>query len=113
MLLPIVLLTACASATPTAIPSIQAIEGKWAGTITLGSGSQEFYYLTIHPDGSIVAQWGINWQWGRITLSGGQGSFELMERITGSIRYYAGPSSRSLRLDPEFGAWTAYVTPVT
>ncbi len=107
-----VLLSGCASAASTPITSIQAIEGKWQGTITTGSGSQEFYYLTIHPDGSIVAQWGINWKWGKITLSGGQGSFELLERVTGTVQYYDRPGGRSLTLKPEFEDWIAYVTPV-
>jgi len=112
ILLPLVVLAGCASATPTPIPSIQAIEGKWAGTITRGAGSQDFYYLTVHPDGSIVTQWGTNWKWGNITLDGGQGSFELMDRVTGTVRYYAGPSGRSLELKPEFEDWSATVTPV-
>jgi len=112
ILLATVLLGGCASAASTPITSIQAIAGKWQGTITLGSGSQEFYYLTVHPDGSIVAQWGTNWKWGKITLSGGQGSFELLERVTGTVQYYDQPSGRSLTLTPEFESWIVYVTPV-
>src|SRR5262245_64271125 len=47
MLLPLVLLAGCASATPTQIQSIQGIEGKWAGTVQLGEGEQEFLYHAV------------------------------------------------------------------
>ena len=45
---------------------------NWQGTITEGfNGPQQFYYLTIHPDGRMVAHWGPNWQWGNVTVDGG------------------------------------------
>ena len=102
-----------ASSPPTPVTDMSQIAGKWQGTIVLGGGGQEFYYLTIQPDGAMVAQWGMNWQTGKVTLSGGTASFELNPPVsTGTIRYYSGPSRRSLWLLPLFGNWNASVNPV-
>jgi len=111
-----VLLAGCASARsspPTPITDMRQIEGKWQGTITLGfGGPQELYYLTIYQDGQMVAQWGMNWQSGKVTLSGGAASFEMTTNPTsGTLTYYAGPSGRSLTLNSTFGNWSANVTP--
>ena len=97
---------------PTPVSDMNQIAGKWSGTITLAGGGQEFYYLTIQPDGAMVAQWGMNWQTGKVTLSGGTANFELNPPVsTGVIRYYPGPNRRSLWLLPTFGDWTASVNP--
>ena len=111
-----VLLGGCASmqsSPPTPITDMGQIEGKWQGTITLGfNGPQELYYLTIHPGGNMVAQWGGNWQWGTVTLSGSsEAKFDVSATTTGTITYYAGPGDRSLVLKPTFGNWSANVTP--
>ena len=113
------LLGGCAtspSSPPTPITSFSQIEGKWRGTITLGfAGPQEFYELTIHPDGSFVAQWGGNWQWGKVALGGGVASFEITApgTSTGTVQYYAGPGKRTLTFNSQFGNWSVQVTPVT
>jgi hypothetical protein len=111
-----VLFAACASAPsspPKPIADMRQIEGKWQGTITLGfGGPEQLYYLTIHPDGSLVAQWGMNWQWGKVTLSGGAASFEMSGTASGTLQYYEGPRGRSLTLNATFGNWSAQVTPV-
>jgi hypothetical protein len=111
-----VLLAGCASAPsspPVPITDMRQIEGKWQGTITLGfNGPQELYYLTINPDGSLVAQWGMNWQSGKVTLSGGAASFEMSGISSGTLTYYDGPGARSLTLNSTFGNWSAHVTPV-
>jgi hypothetical protein len=112
------LLAGCASmrpAPPTPITSMSEIEGKWRGTITIGFGGPEvLYYLTIHPNGQYVAEWGISTQWGRVTLSGGGASFQaeagVMGASSGTITY--SPSPRSLSLNSTFGNWSAYVTPL-
>jgi len=97
---------------PTPVTTMGQIAGKWQGTIVLGGGGQEFYYLTIQPDGAIVAQWGMNWQTGKVTLSGGTASFTLNPPdSTGTIRYYPGPNRRGLWLLPTFGDWNASVNP--
>ena len=76
----VVLFAGCASAAspPTPITGISEIEGRWQGTITLGfNGPEELYWITIHPDGSYVAQWGANWQWGKVMVSGGTATFDV------------------------------------
>ena len=113
------LLGGCAtspSSPPTPITSFSQIEGQWEGTITLGfAGPQEFYVLTIHPDGSFVAHYGMNWQWGKVTLSGGVASFEITApgTSTGTVQYYAGPGKRTLTFNSTFGNWSVQVTRAT
>ena len=113
-----VLLAGCASSPsspPTPVTSMSQIEGKWRGTITLGfAGPEQLYEITIQPDGSFVAQWGMNWQWGKLTLSGGVATFEITApgSSTGTAQYYAGPGKRTLTLNSTFGNWSAQVTPV-
>jgi uncharacterized protein YndB with AHSA1/START domain len=120
MVLAAVLLGGCGaarSAPPTPITNMSQIEGKWRGTITEGfSGPEQLYYLTIRPDGSLVAQWGMNWQWGNVTLSGGAASFNMSGGVagtsSGTLTYSAGPGQRSLTLNSTFGNWSANVTPL-
>ena len=112
-----VVLAGCASvpsAPPAPITDMRQIEGKWQGSITLGfAGPQELYYLTVKPDGGLVAQWGMNWQWGKVTLSGASATFEMEGGLTsGTMTYYEGPGGRSLVLNANFDAWSANVTPV-
>src|SRR5215467_14629715 len=100
---------------PTPITSMSQIEGKWRGTISIGFGGPEvLYYLTIHPNGQYVAEWGISTQWGRVTLSDGVASFQaeagVMGSSSGTIAY--SPSPRSLTVNSTFGNWSAYVTPL-
>jgi hypothetical protein len=103
----------CASAQPTPITSLSEIAGNWQGTITRGfNGPQEFYYLTIHPDGSMVAQWGLNWEWGRVTVAGGAATFEMRNISTGPLYYYGGPGTRLITMEPLFGGWYVRVSPV-
>ena len=112
------LLAGCASGSlspdGTPITDMSQIEGKWQGTITLGfNGPQQLYYLQIYPGGTFTAQWGMNWQSGRITLTGGPlANFQMYDTSTGTVRYYAGPGERSLSLQSTFGNWSVYVTPV-
>ena len=110
--------TGCSSVSsspPTPITSMSQIEGKWQGTITLGfAGPQEFYEITISPDGSFVAQYGPNWQWGKVTLGDGSASFEVTApgTSTGTLKYYAGPGKRSLTMNSTFGNWSVQATAV-
>jgi len=113
-----VLLAGCASMSspPTPITSISEIQGDWRGTITLGfNGPQELYQITIHPDGTYVAQWAGNWQWGKVTVSGGTASFEVTApgASSGAVKYYAGPGKRTLMFNSTFDNWSTYVTPVS
>ena len=112
ILLAVSLLAGCASATPSPVTSMRQLEGKWQGTITVGMGTPQFYYLTISPDGALAAQWGTNWQWGKVTLGGQQPRFEISGLTSGSMQYYDAPSGRSITMNPDFGGWYVYVTPV-
>jgi hypothetical protein len=112
MLLLTALLAGCASAPPTRLNTIGPLVGKWQGTITVGMGAPQFYFLTVNPDGSIVAQWGVNWQWGTITVNGSEGArFELDHITSGTLLYYGGPKGPSIQMTPDFGGWYVWVTP--
>src|SRR5262249_4554653 len=106
----------CASAPsgpPTPITSVSQIQGQWEGTITIGfAGPQELYSITIHPDGAFVAQYGMNWQWGKVILGNGPASFEITApgTSTGTLIYYAGPGRRTLDMNSTFGNWSVHVT---
>ncbi|HEX9126174.1 MAG TPA: hypothetical protein VF948_07210 [Methylomirabilota bacterium] len=105
-------LAGCASAAGQPVTSIDVLEGKWQGTITVGMGAPQFYYLTVNPDATIVATWGLNWQWGNITLSGGRVRFELDHLTSGTILYYEGSDGRSIQMTPDFGGWYVWATPL-
>lgn len=108
------ILAGCATgAPPTRLMNIEPIVGKWQGTISVGQGPPQLYYLTINPDASIVVTWGANWQWGAITVNGTEGArFELDHITSGTLLYYSGPSGRSIQMTPDFGGWYVWVTPV-
>jgi hypothetical protein len=113
-----IVLAGCASFGPTSTPitSISQIEGTWRGTITMGfNGPQELYQIEIHPDGTYVAQWAGNWQWGKVTLGGGSASFEVTApgASSGTVRYFAGPSQRTLMFNSTFDNWSTNVTPAS
>jgi hypothetical protein len=106
------LVAGCASVPSKPLTDIRAIEGKWRGTITVGMGAPQFYYLTVNPDSTIVTEWGPNWQWGKITLSGGQVRFEISHLTSGTLLYFDGPDGRVITMTPDFGGWYVYVTPL-
>jgi hypothetical protein len=108
------ILAGCATGPPPArLMSIEPIVGKWQGTIAVGLGPPQFYYLTINPDASIVVTWGANWQWGNITVNGTEGArFELNHITSGTLLYYSGPSGKAIQMTPDFGGWYVWITPV-
>ena len=106
------LLAGCASVASTPVTSVGELAGNWQGTITEGfNGPQQLYYLTIQPDGRMVAQWGPNWQWGKVTVNGGAATFEMSDITSGPLNYYAGPKGRSITMEPTFGGWYVQVRP--
>lgn len=106
------LIAACASVGSTPLTDVRPLEGNWRGTITVGYGPPQFYFLTVNPDATIVAQWGANWQWGTVTLSGGQARFELSHLWSGTLQYFDGKDGRVITMNPDFGGWYVYVTPL-
>jgi len=63
-------------------------------------------------DSPIVTEWGANWQWGRITLSGGKARFEISYLSIGPLLYFDGSDGRVITMTPDFGGWYVYVTPL-
>ena len=93
------------------VPDIATIAGKWSGTIEFGRGL-DLFYLTINPDGSLVASWRINTQFGNVTLSGGKATFQ-MGIYSGDLQYLEGGGKRMIILREEFGTFYAQVTPLS
>jgi hypothetical protein len=116
LLLALTILTGCASLSPPSgapITDIDQIAGKWVGTINPGSNSfEDPFYLTIMPDGKLVAGWGINTSWGTVTIRNGQATFQMEPPIAeGSIRLYLDGGKRTLIMDAVTPSFTAQVTP--
>src|SRR5215472_9035412 len=110
------IMTGCASlhsAGGEPITGIDQIVGKWAGTITPGHNSVvEPFYLTITPDGRLVAEWGVDTSWGTVILRNGRATFEMRPPIAqGSIRLYVDGGRRTLVLDGVLPSFLAQVTP--
>ena len=104
-----VLISGCATATPTPIPSIEPLVGKWSGTLDQGDGLQLFY-LTINPDATLVATWGLNWNNGRISIENGVASYQMSPPPReGIFRYYPG-GKPSLYMDDTFFSFHAVMT---
>ena len=109
------MLAGCASFTyppVQPIPSLATIAGKWSGTIDYGDGPQLFY-LTINPDGSLVATGGTATNFGKVALDGGKASFEIYPNSSGVLQYLEGGGRRMILLNEQFGAFTAQVTPLS
>jgi hypothetical protein len=111
ILLAAALLLGASSVTGKPITDIRMIEGKWRGQISFTGGPYEIYYLTINPDGTIVAAWGANTRWGKVTLSGGKARFSFPTE-SGVLYYYEGKDGRVITLKPDFGGWDAQVRPL-
>jgi hypothetical protein len=113
LLMIVAMLAGCASAPPKRLASIEPLVGKWQGTIAVGLGPPLLYYLTVNPDGTVVATWGSNWQWGKLTPTGGEAvRFELSHLTSGTLLYYDGPGGKAIQMTPDFGGWYVYATPV-
>ena len=113
VLVALVLLAGCAAVPSVPLTDVRPLVGKWRGTITVGMGAPQFYYFTVNPDATIVAAWGPNWQWGKITLRSGQARFELSSLASGTLQYFDGADGRVITMNPDFGGWYVYVTPLT
>ena len=107
----IAVVTGCASVPPTPVPSIEPLVGKWSGTVVVGRGFQQFLYLTINPDQSLTASWGLNWAWGKVTVANGQASYQMNPPpLEGSIVYYRSDGKEGLTLDDLFANFYATAT---
>jgi hypothetical protein len=107
----LVLFTGCASSPPTPVTSISPLVGKWAGTVAAERGGQQFFYLTLNADQTLVAMWGINWSWGRVTVANGQATYQMTPPpLEGTIRFYQGNGKPTLYLDDLWANFYAVVT---
>ncbi len=100
----LILLNGCASARPTPVTSIGPLVGKWSGTVETDRGYQQFFYLTINADQTLVASWGVYWSWGRVIVSSGQATYQMTPPPSrapcGSIRAMASPRSTWMTCGP-------------
>jgi uncharacterized protein YndB with AHSA1/START domain len=106
------LLLGASSLTGKAITDIHMIEGKWRGQLKLADGPYEIFYLTVNPDGTIVASWGATTEWGTVTLAGGKASFTISHRTSGDVCCYEEKQGRVITMKPHFGGWDAQVRPL-
>ena len=107
----VMLLTGCASAPPTPVSSIGPIVGKWAGTVAVGGGALQFFYLTVNADQTLVATWGVNWSWGTITVANGQVTYQMTPPpLEGTVRYYQGNGKPTLYMADLWASFYAVVT---
>jgi len=76
------------------------------------NGFEDPFYLTITPDGKLVAGWGVNTSWGTVTIRNGQATFEMQPPVAeGSIRLYLDGGKRTLLMDGVLPSFTAQMTP--
>src|SRR5215831_2653610 len=99
----------CATVPPLqTIPDVATIAGEWSGVIQYGRGSYELFYLTINPDGSLIAWWGLYTRYGRVDLSQERPRFTLYT-WNGDLEYLAGGGRRVLILRSDFGDLYTYL----
>src|SRR5262245_52560875 len=111
MALAVLIVAGCisASAIPTPVNGIEPLVGKWSGTLDQGAGPQPFY-LTINPDATLVATWGLNWNNGTITISKGVASYQMSPPPReGTFMYYPG-GNPSLFMNDTFFSFKAAMT---
>ena len=111
VLLAAALLLGASSVTGKPITDIGMIEGKWRGQIKLAGGPYEIYYLTVNPDATIVASWGANTRWGKVTLDRGKARFSF-PTSSGDLYYYEEAQGRVITMRPDFGGWDVQVRPL-
>jgi hypothetical protein len=107
------LLAGCATLPPAApIPDIAAIAGQWRGNIQFGHGPYEILYVTINPDGALMASWGITTRWGKVTVASGRARFELY-LWSGDLQYLVGPGQRLIIMKDDFLTFYAQAAPLS
>jgi len=104
------LLGGCASTLQTPVNNIEPLVGNWSGTVDLGGPLLPFY-LTIYPDHSLVATWGLAWNWGTITIANGQPTYQMSPPLhEGTLRLYLGEGKPTLFMDDLWLSFHAVVT---
>ena len=93
------------------VTDMSLIAGEWQGQIAFARGPYQLFYLTINPDGTLVARWGGNWRWGNVTLEERYTRFSFYI-WSGNLDYLEGAGDRVLLLKEDFFQWDAIVRPL-
>lgn len=103
----------CASLPPArAVTDMNMVAGRWRGQIAFSGSPDELFYLTINPEGILVAAWDAVTRYGKVTLEGGRARFSIFI-WSGSLDYLEGGSERVILLKEDFGHWDAIVRPLS
>jgi len=113
LLAALVIPAGCASLPPARqVTDMALIAGRWQGQITFARGSYQLFYLTIEPDGRVVASWDGLTRYGKVTLEGPRTrvSFYIW---SANLDYLEGGGQRVILMKEDFGAWDAIVRPLS
>jgi hypothetical protein len=103
----------CAALPPARqVTDLALIAGRWRGQIVFGRGPYQLFYLTVNPDGTLIASWDGITRWGKVTVEGGRARFGLYI-WSGSLDYLEGGGDRVILLKEDFAHWDAIVRPLT
>lgn len=106
-------LAGCASLPPARqVTDLDLIAGRWRGQIAFSRGPYQLFYLTINPDGTLIAAWDGGTRWGKVTVEGGRARFSFYI-WSGSLDYLEGGGDRVILLKEDFSHWDAIVRPLT
>lgn len=94
------------------VTDLNLIAGRWRGQIVFSRGSYQLFYLTINPDGTLIASWDGGTRWGKVTLEGGRTRFSFYI-WSGNLDYLEGNGDRVILLKEDFSHWDAIVRPLT
>lgn len=94
------------------VTDLALIAGRWRGQIVFGRGPYQLFYLTVNPDGTMIASWDGITRWGKVTVEGGRARFGLYI-WSGSLDYLEGGGDRVILLKEDFAHWDAIVRPLT
>ena len=103
----------CAPLPPArAVTDINMVAGRWRGQIAFSRSPYELFYLTINPEGTLVASWDAVTRYGKVTLEGGRARFSVYI-WSGTLDYLEGGGERVILLKEDFGHWDAIVRPLS
>ena len=90
--------------------NLSSAAGK--GRSRSAAGPYQLFYLTINPDGTLIASWDGVTRWGKVTLEGARTRFSFYI-WSGNLDYLEGGGNRVILLKEDFSQWDAIVRPLT
>ncbi len=87
------------------------VAGRWQGQIAFSRGPYELFYLTINPDGTLIASWDGVTRYGKVTLEAKRTRFSLY-LWSGNLDYLEGNGERVILMKEDFSSWDAIVRPL-